>query len=135
MIPTIEDIVAGLIAGTYTAQQAIAWLYKHKELSAEQSALAALSGVRVPVEPTDGLLMSIAMRFDHAIAMPGFYDQQMLGGKPGDHARRLSSLIADARRAHEEIVGKGFYAPEREDDYKASLLAASQGERDRKDEG
>jgi hypothetical protein len=50
MIPTIEDIVAGLIAGTYTAQQAIAWLYKHKELSAEQSALAALSGVRVPVE-------------------------------------------------------------------------------------
>jgi hypothetical protein len=46
MIPTIEEIVAGLIAGTIAPQKAIAWLNKHTELSA----LASLSddSVRVP---------------------------------------------------------------------------------------
>lgn len=33
MIPTIEDIVAGLIAGTITATQAIEWLKLHVELA------------------------------------------------------------------------------------------------------
>jgi hypothetical protein len=48
MIPTIEEIVAGLIAGTIAPQKAIAWLNKHTELSA----LASLSddSVRVPRE-------------------------------------------------------------------------------------
>jgi hypothetical protein len=57
MIPTIEDIVAGLIAGTYTREQAIAWLYQHKELSAELAAEAAAAlerGVWVPREPING---------------------------------------------------------------------------------
>ena len=33
MIPSIEDIVAGVEAGKYTTQQAIAWLNKHVELA------------------------------------------------------------------------------------------------------
>ena len=35
MIPTIEDIVKGLIAGTVTEQQALAWLNTHIELAQE----------------------------------------------------------------------------------------------------
>jgi len=29
VIPSIEDIIEGLLAGTYTKAQAIAWLYQH----------------------------------------------------------------------------------------------------------
>lgn len=35
MIPTIEDIVAGLLAGTYTKEQAIAWLNQHVSMNNE----------------------------------------------------------------------------------------------------
>ena len=74
--------------------------------------------------PSDGLLMSIAMRLDHAAGMPGYYDNPLLAGKPGDHARRLQSLLADARRAWEEVVGKGFWSAERNADYEAMRAAA-----------
>lgn len=76
---------------------------------------------------TPGLLMSIALRLDHAIGMPGYYDQEILGGKPGDHARRLEMLLSDARRAYEEITGTGFYSPDKEAAY-ASMAEAAKGQ-------
>lgn len=80
--------------------------------------------VLVPVEPTPGLLMSMAMRADHALGCPGYYDQLMFK-VPGhvDHQRMLDAAIADARKQHQEVVGTGFYAPEREGHY-AALLSA-----------
>jgi hypothetical protein len=72
--------------------------------------------VVVPKVPTPGLLMSIAIRLDHAIGMPGYYDQ-FSESSPGTHARRLELLLSDARRAHEEITGQGFYDPESEQRY------------------
>lgn len=77
----------------------------------------------VPVEPTPGKLMSMAIRDDHGLGMPGYYDQPLFTG--ATHAQRLSAAIARARQAHEEVVGVGFYRESKEQEY-ADLLAASQ---------
>jgi hypothetical protein len=95
-----------------------------------EDAEAALAAIRaagwavVPVEPTDGLLMSMALRADHALGCSGYYD--VPGGKPWQtHARRLEMAISEARKQHEEVVGTGFYNPEHEDTYRATLAAVS----------
>lgn len=79
--------------------------------------LSAEGLVTVPVEPTDGLLMSMAIRSDHALGMPGYYDDPMFSASGVTHARRLEVALTEARQLHEEVVGKGFYKPERETYY------------------
>jgi hypothetical protein len=66
----------------------------------------------LPKEPPIGLLMSMALRLDHAIGCKGYYDQFGL-----DHARRVEMAIDDMRKVYEEISGQGFYKPEREAEY------------------
>lgn len=85
---------------------------------------ASGDGVVVPREPTPGLLMSMALRADHALGMPGYYDQPLIARKGVTHARRLELALAEARKMHEEVVGSGFYAPEREGFYFAMLPSA-----------
>lgn len=82
----------------------------------------------IPVEPTPGLLMSMAVRYDHALGMPGFYDQTLFGKKVSDidHAERLRQAISTMRQLHEEVVGTGFYKPEREAEY-AAMSREAQG--------
>lgn len=68
--------------------------------------------VVVPVEPTDKLLLSMAIRFDHGLGLPGYYDQELFGKKLGgdiSHARRLEVALSQMRQLHEEVVGAGFY--------------------------
>lgn len=67
-------------------------------------------------EPPPGLLMSMALRFDHALGLPGFYDRM---GQPGDHQRRLEDTLVSMRQVWEEVVGLGFYRPDLEDRYAA----------------
>lgn len=90
-------------------------------LSIEQlrAAAEAAGFVLVPKDPPPGLLMSVALRMDHALGCPGYYDNL-----PGGHARRLERTISDARRAHEEITGAGFWSPEREAMYVAMQAEA-----------
>lgn len=81
--------------------------------------------VLVPVEPSAGLLMSMAIRSDHALGCPGYYDQKGLG-RPNNgvsHARMLECALGDMRKLHEEVVGTGFYSPEKESDYQAMAKA------------
>ncbi|MCO7494753.1 hypothetical protein [Stenotrophomonas maltophilia] len=80
--------------------------------------------VLVPVEPTPGLLMSMAIRRDHALGCPGYYDLDMFtaGGHVG-HQRILEAVISEARKQHEEVVGAGFYSPDKEASYAAMLAA------------
>ncbi len=52
----------------------------------------------------EGLLHSMAVRLDHALAVPGYYDQEFMGGQPGDQEKRLASTVALARRVHEAFV-------------------------------
>lgn len=74
--------------------------------------------VIVPQKPTLGLLMSMAIRGDHALGVPGYYDQALFGDpQPGTHQLRLDAAFAEAKKLYEEIVGEGFYHPEREDRY------------------
>lgn len=82
--------------------------------------------VLVSVAPSDGLLMSMAIRSDHALGCPGYYDQKGLG-RPNNgvsHARMLECALGDMRKLHEEVVGAGFYSPEKEADYQAMAKAA-----------
>lgn len=80
--------------------------------------------VLVSVEPTPGLLMSMAIRGDHALGCPGYYDQEMFKANGHvSHQRTLEVAISEARKQHEEVVGAGFYSPEREAGYVAMLAA------------
>jgi len=95
----------------------------HLAAEAALAAIRAAGWAVVPVEPTDGLLMSMALRADHGLGCSGYYD--VPGGEPWQtHARRLEMAISEARKQHEEVVGTGFYKPECNDTYRAMLAAA-----------
>lgn len=91
----------------------------------------------VPVEPSEGLLASMAMRRNHGVFAPGlilrnFGDDRderphLFPGSPGyDEARRrmIEVEITEARQVHEEVVGRGFYSVKKEADYRATLARA-----------
>lgn len=59
----------------------------------------------IPTEPSDALLKSMAIRYDHGLAIPGYYDQTMFKSDTS-HKERLESTM---RQLHEEVVGMGFY--------------------------
>ena len=80
--------------------------------------------VTIPTTPPDGLLMSMALRTDHALGCPGYYDQF----EEGLHAKKLRAALDDMRRVYEEIVGGGFYSADQEAYYQAMLSSSSQGE-------
>lgn len=82
---------------------------------------APASLVAIPREPSEGVLMSIAIRLDHGLGVPGFYDQELFAASGVTHARRLQVAIDDARRAYEEVAGSGFYRPDLEDWYRARM--------------
>jgi hypothetical protein len=68
--------------------------------------------VAIPKTPTPGILMSMALRVDHGLGCPGYYDQFNVS-----HARRLEVALSDARKQYEEIAGTGFYHIDREEYY------------------
>lgn len=63
------------------------------------------------VEPPEGVLESMAIRYDHGLAVPGYYDQPMFtnGCSEVTHQDRLESTIRIMRQLREEAVGNGFY--------------------------
>jgi hypothetical protein len=65
----------------------------------------------------------MALRLDHALGLPGYYDQY--GDGKVSHARRLECALADMRKVYEEVVGHGFYKPEREAEYVAMSAPAT----------
>lgn len=77
--------------------------------------------VLVPREPPEELLMSMAIRHDHALGIPGYYDQEFFGAERVSHEARLRAALRDMRKIYEEVVGGGFYRPERADFYPALL--------------
>lgn len=81
------------------------------ELMKENTMDASKDGawVRVPREPSEELLRSMAIRYDHGLGVPGYYDQPIFGAENVGHARRLESTMATMRQLHEEVVGTGFH--------------------------
>lgn len=88
------------------------------------AANAAQDVVTIPVKPTDGLLMSMAIRYDHALGCDGYYDHPLFADSGITHKERLDGAIRRMRQLHEEVVGAGFYRPEKESDYAAMKTAA-----------
>lgn len=85
--------------------------------------------VTVPAEPSMGRLMSMAIRYDHALGLPGYYDSVVFGARPpGTHARRLESTLVTMRQLYEEAVGLGFYRPEKEEEYAALITHTNEQE-------
>lgn len=66
----------------------------------------------IPIEPSDALLQSMAVRYDHGLTIPGYYDQPMFKSDIS-HRERLQSTIRTMRQLHEDVVGMGFYKYEK----------------------
>jgi len=95
-------------------------------------ALAAIAeALQAPTEPPPGLLMSMAIRFDHGLGCPGYYYSELFRG-PNEptHAQRLESTLRQMRQLWEEVVGLGFYRPEKEAEYGAMRAASQPGEQE-----
>lgn len=75
-------------------------------------------------EPSLGLLMSMAIRYDHGLGVPGYYDQQPFAGSGPTHAQRLASTISTMRQLYEEASGHGFYSESRDADYEQAYHEA-----------
>lgn len=107
-------------------------------VEAIEAAIAALrskdrereDGVQ-PDYPSPGLLMSMAIRYDHALGMAGARDWKVMPGlgerEPGRHARVLANTMTTMHQLWEEATGAGFYNPEREAAYVASAKACGVG--------
>jgi hypothetical protein len=83
---------------------------------------AAMRALVLPQEPPPGLLMSMAIRYDHGLGMPGYYDSLNAAGLTAHgltHKQRLESALRTMRQLYEEVSGHGFYSPEREAAYAA----------------
>lgn len=74
----------------------------------------------LPKDPPFGLLMSMAVRYDHGLGMPGYYDHGAFKRFNGDsHAKRLEGVLSIMRQLYEEVSRQGFYSDDREDEYSA----------------
>lgn len=70
--------------------------------------------------PPAGLLMSMAMRMDSGLGVPGYYDQPFFQmAESLTHRQRLESMLRCMRQVWEEVAGCGFYRPELEASYAA----------------
>lgn len=77
-----------------------------------------------PASPPYGLLVSMATRQDHGFGVKQFrFD---LGAYETDEewANRQKSLLLDALRMWEEMNGKGFWSPEKNENYERGLTPA-----------
>lgn len=92
-----------------------------------ERARAAMAQRQPLTEPPPGLLMSMAIRYDHALGCPGYYDSEFFKAQGVTHAQRLEGTLRTMRQLWEEVTGRGFYSPEREAEY-AKLAGATTGE-------
>lgn len=86
----------------------------------------------LPETPPPGLLMSMAIRYDHGLGVPGYYDQPMFKRENGpSHAQRLVAALTTMRQLYEEVAGTGFYSFTKEAAYAARAEEAGTLETDR----
>lgn len=56
----------------------------------------------LPKDPSPQLLMNMALRYDHALGCPGYYDDEMYQPGPS-HQRRLDAAVTLMRQIYEEV--------------------------------
>ena len=64
--------------------------------------------IAVPREASIEHLTSMAVRSDHGLGVPGYYDQAMFGNNIS-HDALLRVAIMNMRQLYEEATGQGFY--------------------------
>lgn len=62
-----------------------------------------------PPNPPQGLLVSMALRYDHAFLIPSSYSQQTIVTK--------RVILTQMRQLYEEVSGNGFWKPENNESY------------------
>ncbi len=77
--------------------------------------------------PSVGLLVSMAIRLDHGLGCPGYYDSPAFSASGLTHKRRLEAAMSTARQLWEEVAGVGFYSPAREAYYVGLAQPPHQG--------
>jgi len=99
--PTVRELVEKLEAATAARQVLAEEVFAHR---------------LVPVDPPPGLLVSMAMRLHHDFGV----DARAMGViKTGWTDAERAALLGDMRKLYEEVVGLGFYHPDREEAYLA----------------
>lgn len=73
--------------------------------------------VAIPVDPPRALLISMAIRSDHGLGVPGYYDQPLFSNQGISHAQRFEAEISSMRQLYEEVSGAGFYQRSNEQRY------------------
>jgi hypothetical protein len=64
---------------------------------------------KLPKEPPHGLLMSMAIRYDHGLGVPGYYDSPLFAGSGLTHQQRLDGALVTMAQLYEEVSGRGFF--------------------------
>lgn len=118
--PTDEMIEAARSARPYIDDDEDEFKDRNSEMTWGAMVAAATTQ---EVEPSIGLLTSMAIRYDHGLGCAGYYDA-LFG--PGEHKKRFDAAIRTMRQLYEEVSGQGFYKPERESDYAAIAAENSQ---------
>ena len=78
-------------------------------------------------EPALGLLMSMAIRYDHALGMPGYYDSDVYKHLGVTHQQRLENTISTMRQLWQETAGQGFWSPEKDLYYRELYRRSTDG--------
>lgn len=68
--------------------------------------------------------MSMALRYDHALGCPGYYDQEFIKVEGITHSQRLAGTLSIMRQLYDEVTGHGFYSPDKEENYASMMDSA-----------
>ena len=80
---------------------------KQREAMLEQLKKQLEDRITLPTVPPEGLLLSMAIRFDHGLGVQGYYDDPMFG--PPSHQKRLERTMRTMNQLYEEVSGGGFF--------------------------
>lgn len=86
-----------------------AYKYINKDFLDRLNSLTELRPMtKLPKNPPDELLHSMAIRYDHALGITGYYDT-FPDTDEGAHERRYQSTLRIMSQLYEEVSGHGFY--------------------------
>lgn len=77
--------------------------------------------VNIPVDPPLGLLISMALRYDHSLGDRSYYTHNIQPFSKITWERKMNDTINLMRQVYEEVSGNGFYKPELEEKYTSIL--------------
>lgn len=96
----------------------------------EENSFDPTTHVAIPIKPSQGVLMSMAVRSDHGLAVPGYYDQFAFAGSaqfPLSHKKRLEGTLSEMSQLYEEVTREGFYKDSKEQEYVNMMNNSKEG--------